>query len=93
MKSLPDNLKMYKQTKIFDQNSIPKGLLKDHSTMEGVWGRICILEGKLLYTIQSNPIEEIELSCEKYGVVEAQVLHFVSPIRDVKVKFYVEFYK
>ncbi len=91
MKKLPDKISVYKKTDMFDQDSVPKGLLENHSTKEGVWGKINVIEGKLLYRIQSDPIEEVELSNEIFGVVEPQVLHSVTPIGTVK--FFVEFLK
>jgi tellurite resistance-related uncharacterized protein len=91
MKQLPDNVYPYKKTKVFDENTIPEGILNDHRTLEGVWGKIKVLEGELNYIIQSNPVEEIKLSPEKFGVVEPQVIHHVKPLG--KVSFYVEFYK
>lgn len=91
MKVLPEDVSTYKKTPIFDQDSIPKGLLKDHSTKPNVWGKISVLEGKLLYTIKSNPVEEVLLSESYHGVVEPEVIHFVTP--QDKVKFFVEFLK
>lgn len=41
--------------------------------MAGTWGKICINKGKLLYTIEVEPIESIELSPAKYGVVEPEI--------------------
>lgn len=91
MESLPKNVAVYKKTDIFDHNTLPKGLLANHSTKEGVWGRINVVEGKLLYRIESEPIEELELSKDVPGVVEPKVLHSVAPIGEVK--FFVEFLK
>ncbi|WP_417550237.1 DUF1971 domain-containing protein [Methylophaga sp.] len=90
MKSLPDNVVAYKRTPEFDQNSVPTGLLNNHQTKEGVWGKIVVMSGKLQYTIQ-QPFEEIALDSNKYGVVEPTVLHQVKPIGPVR--FYVEFYQ
>ena len=90
MKSLPDNIVAYKQTPEFDENSVPKGLLNNHQTKEGVWGKIILLEGKLLYTI-NEPKEEIYLDSNNSGVVEPTVYHQVKP--QGKVRFYVEFYR
>lgn len=90
MKSLPDNVVAYKRTPEFDQNSVPTGLLNDHQTKEGVWGKIVVMSGKLQYTIQ-QPFEEIALDSNKYGVVEPTVLHQVKPMGPVR--FYVEFYQ
>lgn len=91
MKSLPDHVSAYKKTDIFTETSIPKALLHDHRTMADVWGKIIVLEGRLLYTIKTVPDETVELSKNYDGIVEPQVTHFVEP--QGKVKFYVEFYK
>lgn len=90
MKSLPDNVVAYKKTPEFDESSLPKGLLNNHQTKEGVWGKIILLEGKLLYTI-NEPKEEIYLDSNNSGVVEPTVYHQVKPLG--KVRFYVEFYR
>lgn len=90
MKSLPDNVVAYKKTPEFDENSVPNGLLNNHQTKEGVWGKIILLEGKLLYTI-NEPKEEIYLDANNFGVVEPTVYHQVKPLG--KVRFYVEFYR
>ena len=39
----------YKSTPVFDENSLPAGLRRDHSTKAGVWGVIRVLEGELLF--------------------------------------------
>ena len=90
MKLLPKHLTAYKKTNLFNQETIPAALLNDHSTKAGVWGKICILEGELLYTI-SQTGEEIRLNTEIFGVVEPEIKHKVTPVGDVS--FYVEFYK
>lgn len=52
MKSLPDNVQQYSTSPAFSEDTVPKGLLKDHRTKNGVWGLICISEGKLEYIIE-----------------------------------------
>ena len=91
MKTLPDNVKPYKKTPTFTEESIPIGLLKSHTTKSGTWGKICINKGKLLYTIEVEPYESIELSPTKYGVVEPEIPHHIKPIGEVE--FFVEFLK
>ncbi|MEC7277490.1 MAG: DUF1971 domain-containing protein [Bdellovibrionota bacterium] len=90
MKEIPQNAKVYKQTDVFDEKTVPKALLKEHSTKTNVWGKIVILEGRLIYSIPSTK-EQFELTVSKFGVVEPEVKHLVKPLG--KVKFYVEFYK
>ncbi|WP_426619430.1 DUF1971 domain-containing protein [Pseudomonas rustica] len=90
MKNIPDQLTAYKKTPIFTERSVPAGLLNDHQTKQGVWGKIVVLEGELLYII-SNPEEKLVLSVENFGVVEPTVIHQVKPLGEVT--FYVEFYR
>lgn len=88
MKSLPSNVVGYKRTDIFDETTVPQGLLNNHRTLPHVWGKIVVIEGKLTYIVSE---EEYELTNGKPGVVEPQVIHCVRP--EGKVRFYVEFYK
>jgi tellurite resistance-related uncharacterized protein len=90
MKQLPDNAAAYKRTPEFNQSTIPNGLLKNHQTKAGVWGKINILEGRLLYLIEETN-EQFELDATTAGVVEPAVLHHIKPLGSVR--FYVEFYR
>ncbi len=89
MKSLPSHVKPYKSTSIFTNETIPKGLLKDHNTKNGVWGVIHVTKGKLEYTIKNS--EAYILTSEKQGIVEPEILHHIRPLG--VVSFFVEFYK
>ena len=91
MKELPENVSVYKRTPEFNEETVPAGLLKAHTTKEGTWGKICVTKGKLIYTIETEPQETIELTPDKFGVVEPQVPHHVKPLGDVE--FHVEFLK
>ena len=95
MKQLPSNVSAYKRTPEFTESSIPKGLLHDHKTKEGVWAKIVILKGRLSYTIQEPEIETIELSDglagTLVGIVEPTIMHRIKPLG--LVVFYVEFYR
>lgn len=91
MKSLPDNVAPYKRTPEFNELSVPEGLLRNHQTKAGVWGKIVVLEGKLRYSINEPEVEVIELDPDRFGVVEPTVPHEVKPLG--RVRFYVEFYR
>ena len=97
MKQLPDAAVPYRRTSEFDEQSVPQGLRRAHSTKSGVWGRIRVLEGRLLYRILaddgpgkgSGAGEEIELVPGTDGVIEPTVEHQVEPLG--RVRFFVEF--
>lgn len=86
---LPDGLVAYKRTPVFDENTLPAGLLRDHSTKPGVWALIQVLEGQLRYRIAEPPSESV-LTPGSPGVVRPQQVHEVQPIG--AVRFFVEFY-
>ncbi|MEN3177411.1 DUF1971 domain-containing protein [Gluconobacter sp. OJA] len=82
-------MKPYKTTEIFDQNTAPQGLLRQHFTKKGVWGIIRVYEGdlKLVYTGSSR---EMILSPSVAGLIvplEKHYIHFTGSVR-----FCVEFY-
>ena len=89
MKTIPIDAKPYQQTKEFTESSVPAGLLRRHNTKAGVWGRICVLEGELLYRILEPEIEVLTLRPGIDGVVEPEVFHEVEP--QGEVRFFVEF--
>lgn len=91
MQTLPPQLVHYKTTPEFNQDSVPAGLLRNHSTAVGVWGRIVVLEGSLRYVIEEPEREEHLLVPGTPGIVEPQVPHHVAPAGPVR--FCVEFHR
>lgn len=91
MKQIPPQAQAYKRTPEFTQDTVPQGLLNEHQTKEGVWGKIVVLEGQLQYTINEPQTEVIMLDEHRFGVVEPTILHQVKPMGNVR--FYVEFYR
>ena len=86
---LPPGLTAYRRTPVFDQDTVPAGLRREHSTKDGVWALIHVLEGRLSYRIL-EPSETCVLEPGTPGVVVPQQLHEVEPLG--AVKFYVEFH-
>jgi tellurite resistance-related uncharacterized protein len=92
--SLPPGLVPYKRTDVFTEATVPKGLLKAHSTKDGVWGLIHVLEGRLAYRIRDPRRSASETVLEAGGapgVVEPTILHEVEPLGPVR--FQVEFHR
>lgn len=89
MQTLPAYVVPYKRTPEFTESTVPEALRHSHDTKHGVWARIVVLEGQLLYRILEPVIEEIWLDSSRCGVVEPMVKHQVEPRPGVR--FYVEF--
>ena len=79
----------YKRTPIFDENTIPTGLRKEHRTKAGVWGVIRVLDGRLRYRVL-DPVSETILDPELPGLVLPDQPHCVEPLGPVRMQ--VEFY-
>jgi len=88
---IPDGFVEYKRTKIFDQESIPAGLQRAHTTKRGVWGRIHCRSGRLTYVVEPPLQARFELGPDRPGIVVPEVRHWVSP--EGTVSFFVAFFK
>ena len=91
MKALPEGISRYGGTPEFSEGAIPANLLRAHRTKAGTWAKIVVLEGRLRYRILEPEPEEIELSPERPGIVEPEVLHEVEARG--RVRFRVDFYR
>jgi tellurite resistance-related uncharacterized protein len=91
MKTLPEEVAHYKSTPEFTETTIPAGLLRSHSTAAGVWGRIHVFEGALLYRELEPAFEEHLLTPALPGIIEPQARHEVAAAGPVR--FRVEFYR
>jgi tellurite resistance-related uncharacterized protein len=92
--TLPPDVRPYRRTPDFTERTVPQGLLKAHTTKEGAWALIHVLEGRLAYRIidPRRPASEVVLAPElPPGVVEPTILHEVEPLG--RVRFYVEFHR
>jgi|JI10StandDraft_1071094.scaffolds.fasta_scaffold373706_2 tellurite resistance-related uncharacterized protein len=87
-KSLPE-LEAYRRTSVFDEGTIPSGLLRRHTTKAGVWGRIHVLAGELRYRVLEPQVRETRLGPGQEALVEPEIPHEVEPAG--AVRFYVEF--
>jgi tellurite resistance-related uncharacterized protein len=87
---LPDHVRAYHRTPLFDETTVPDGLRRDHRTKPGVWGVINVVSGELLYRVAATGTETT-LSPGAPGIIEPELLHSVTPLGPVS--FYVEFWR
>lgn len=86
---LPDDVVAYRKTAVFDQDTLPAGLRRNHSTAPGVWAMLRILDGELVYRTIEPPSETV-LDREHPMVIAPRELHEVALCGPVR--FFVEFY-
>lgn len=87
---MPENFAAYRKTAEFTEKSIPTGLLSEHSTKPGVWAKIHVIEGKLIYHVEALRAK-LEITRGAPGIVIPEVKHHIEPVGPVT--FFVEFYK
>lgn len=85
-RALPDGAVGFKSTPVFDQDTVPKGLLKDHSLKPGVWGKLVISEGSILF--QEGGLEKRITPTDEWFVLP-EVVHNVTLCGPVR--FQIEF--
>ena len=88
--ALPPGAIAYRRTPVFDQDTIPAGLRREHRTRSGVWASIVVLDGKLRFR-SLDPAAEAVLSPGASMTVPPEQPHEVEP--DGAVRFYIEFYR
>lgn len=82
-------LEPYKSTPVFDENTLPAGLRKEHRTKAGVWGVIRVLDGKLLYRVLDPPSAQI-VDPDHPGLIHPEQPHLVEALGAFRM--HVEFY-
>lgn len=85
----PPSVVPYKSSPVFDENTLPAGLRREHRTKVGVWGVIRVLEGRLRYQVL-DPISEMVLEPGLPGLVLPDQPHRVEPLGQMRMQ--VEFY-
>ncbi|MFO7566344.1 MAG: DUF3565 domain-containing protein [Enhygromyxa sp.] len=73
----PEGFEPYKATKVFEQDTTPAGLLADHRTKAGVWGRLELLEGSLALRFVEPLDERVELVAGDSAAIPPELPHRV----------------
>ena len=76
---------------MFDEATIPQGLMRSHRTAPGIWALIRVIEGRLLYRVLEPVSERILDNSGEPGLVEPGVPHEIAPLGPVQ--FQVEFHR
>jgi len=88
---LPDGLTLARTTPVFDEDSVPDGLLAAHQVAEGVWGLVVVVAGALDFVFEDEPSNVIHLLAGDRHVIPPQRPHHVQPVG--AVTFCVEFHR
>jgi tellurite resistance-related uncharacterized protein len=79
----------YRSTPIFDAQTLPGALRREHRTKLGVWGVVRVLDGRLRL-VYVEPPGEVVVEPGRPGLLLPDQPHFVEPIGDMRMQ--VDFY-
>lgn len=80
----------YGASPIFDENSLPDKLRNEHSTKDGTWGLLRILEGEVELVFIDPPSQRL-VTVDNPAPIPPQALHYVKLTGPMKMQ--VEFYR
>lgn len=78
-------------TDVFDNDSVPAGLLRSHRVADGVWGRLVVQTGALTFVFDDEPDNPISVSAGESVAIPPGRVHHLEP--DEPVTFVVEFHR
>ncbi len=88
--TLPPEVTCYKETPVWTAETMPKGLLKAHSTMAGVFVRVSVIEGSMIFVYELSG-SKVPLTAGETAVARPKALHHVEPLSGLKFKL--QFYR
>jgi len=80
----------YGASPIFDENSLPDKLRNEHSTKDGTWGLLRVLEGEVELVFIDPPSQRL-VTVDDPAPIPPQSPHFVKLTGPMKMQ--VEFYR
>ena len=85
----PEGYAAWRRTPEFDEATVPAGLMSEHATKRGVWARIHVLSGAVLYHVGPPIGRSLRVDAAASAVIVPEVRHRVEP--EGPVRFFVEF--
>ena len=87
---IPDGWAVVRTTPVFNETTVPAGLLRAHQIAEGVWGRLVVRSGSLEFAFEDQA-ETTTVGAGDDVAIPPQRPHHV--IVGPTVSFVVEFYR
>ncbi len=81
---LPDGLAVTRTAGPFDEATLPAGLLKDHVVADGAWASLHLLDGRVTFSLHTEPPTIVRLVAGDEQAIPPGVPHALSldgPVR------------
>lgn len=82
----PEGLSAYRETPEFTAETVPAGLLRDHATKAGTWGRIEVLSGHVTYVTLPPSGLRLRLCPGDVAMIPPELTHHVEPSEDARFR-------
>ncbi len=88
---LPAGVTLHRTTAVFDNTSVPAGLLRAHRIADGVWGRLVVRRGSVRFVFEDEPEAPIVARPGTDVVIPPARPHHIE--LDEPAEFVVEFHR
>ncbi|HET8930079.1 MAG TPA: DUF1971 domain-containing protein [Acidimicrobiales bacterium] len=88
---LPEGLELVRTTDVFDNESVPAGLLRSHRVASGVWGRLMTYTGSVVFVFEDAAEDPITVEAGESVVIPPARLHHVE--LPAPATFVIEFHR
>lgn len=88
---LPDGFELVRTTAVWDNDTVPSGILSGHRVADGVWGQLVVRSGTVGFVFEDEPGTTIHV--EAGGRVTIPPGRFHHVVLDGPSSFVVEFYR
>jgi tellurite methyltransferase len=76
---LPDDLSVVRTAGPFEADTVPAALTRDHRVAERTWGCLRVLEGSVVFRMETDPPVERSVGPGTSQAIPPSVLHSVAP--------------
>ena len=88
---IPEGFALARTTGVFDNDTVPAGLLRAHRVADGIWGRLVVHDGQVRFVFEDALDEPITVAAGGAVVIPPARPHHVE--LDGPARFAVEFYR
>lgn len=88
---LPTGVELVRTTPTYDELTVPPGLLAAHKIADGVWGRLVVHSGTLIFRFEDDPDHPIQVPAGGYVVIPPRRPHHLE--LEGPTTFAVEFHR
>jgi tellurite resistance-related uncharacterized protein len=89
--TMPPEFVLVRTSKEFTEKTVPAGLLHAHKLASGVWARLRVLSGRVVFAYEASPYEPVSLSGGDHVDIPPDILHSVELLADAR--FVIEFFR